>query len=418
MPRRHSIRQALIRAAMVLALLEVVGPIRGGEWPQILGPARNGKADGEKLSDHWPAAGPRVVWQREVGSGLAGLAVVRGRALLFHRVEDQSLVEALDAATGAPLWKRRFPASYSGGFHGDNGPRCVPLVHGDAVYLATAEGDLHCLALDNGQPRWSRAAAREFDAPLGYFGVGSCPIVESDRLLWNVGGKSGAGIVCFALSDGKTLWKASQEAASYSSPVAATVGGQRQVIFVARLSVVAVEPRSGRVLFQFPFGRSGPTVNAANPLVLGDRLFVTANYGIGAQLRRLDRPQAEPLWTNDDALSCQFSTPIEQDGFLYGVDGRQDQGVARLRCVEVASGKVRWTEEGFGMAALLWADGKLLAMKTDGEALLLRATPRSVERLARARLFDSTVQALPALAAGRLFARDEHTVKCFDLNAN
>ncbi len=102
----------------------------------------------------------------------------------------------------------------------------------------------------------------------------------------NVGGRKGAGIVAFSLTDGKALWKATNDAASYSSPMAATIGGKRQVIFVTRLNVVSVDPKTGKVLFQFPFGQRGPTVNAANPLVFGDHLFVSSSYGVGAQWAR------------------------------------------------------------------------------------------------------------------------------------
>jgi outer membrane protein assembly factor BamB len=388
-----------------------------GDWPQILGPARNGIAVNEQLAASWRDAGPKLVWQREVGAGLAGVAVVGDEVYLFHRVGNEEVIEKLSAATGEPRWKRGFPAQFDGGFHGDAGPRCVPTVVGDRVFLLGAAGDLHCVAAGDGAPLWSRSLSEDYDAPLGYFGVGSCPIVAGDRLLVNVGGKRGAGLAAFSLATGETLWKGTDEGASYSAPTLATIGGQSRAIFVTRLNVVGIVPESGEVVFRFPFGKSGPTVNAATPLVFDDLLFVSASYGVGATAAKLETNRAQPLWQRDDVMSSQYVTCIHRDGYLYGVDGRQDVGVARLRCFDPKTGEVKWTVEGFGVASLLLAGDKAIALKTDGQAVLFRPNPERFEPLVEAKLFDDTAQALPALSNGRFFARDTKQLKCFEVGS-
>jgi outer membrane protein assembly factor BamB len=405
--RRRPALHLLLGAILWLA----ADPAVGGDWPQILGPMRDGKAQGEVL-ERWTGAAPPTLWQREVGEGFAGLAVVGERAVLFHRLGNELVAEALESGTGKPLWKATFPTRYAGGVSPDNGPRCVPLVHGGFVYLLGPGGELACLALDSGKQVWFRQVYQEFDAPDGYFGAGSSPIVEGDKLLLNVGGTGGAGIVAFSLADGKTVWKATDEAASYSSPTATTLGGVRHVVFVARLNVVSLDPANGKVRFRFPFGMRGPTVNAANPLLLGDHLFVSASYGVGAQWAKIGPKGASVEWESDDVMSSQYTTCVEKDGVLYGIDGRQDVGSARFRAFDPRTKKVYWTEEDFGTGNLILAGDKLLVMKTDGELLLVEATQAAFRPLARARLFDTTVQALPALAGGRLFARDTLTLKC------
>jgi outer membrane protein assembly factor BamB len=392
-----------------------------GEWPQILGPERNGVAVGEQLATSWPAAGPKVVWEHPVGAGFAGPAVATDprdgirRLLIFHRQKSEAVAEALDALSGKPLWRAAFPTNYTASIVNDDGPRCVPLLHAGAVYLFGAEGSVHCLDLVTGKVRWSRSLAEEFSAPLGYFGCGSSPLVEGDRLLINLGAPRGAGLVALALADGKLRWKATDEAASYSSPVATTIDGQRQAIFVTRLNVVGVDPADGRVLYRVPFGKRGPTVNAANPLLVGRDVFVTANYGVGARLLRLGRASADEVWSSDDSLSSQFTTPLLADGVLYGVDGRQDVGVARMRAIRPSDGKPLWTQENFGAATLMFADGKLLALGVNGTLKLIQPSPTAYRELASASLFNSTTQALPALADGMFYARDEARLKCFDL---
>jgi outer membrane protein assembly factor BamB len=420
MPRGRSRRDlAMTIATLVLSigsLLNAVGNTWAGDWPQILGPHRNGTADDERLADQWPQGGPPTVWQRDVGEGLAGVAAVRGIVVLFHRIGNEEIAEALDARSGKPVWKAAFPTQYASSIAEDNGPRCVPLIHKDAVYLFGAEGNLHCVSLDDGKKRWSRAAYEEYQAPEGYFGAGSTPIVEGNKLLVNVGGqKTEAGIVAFDLGTGKTVWKATEELASYSSPTAVTQDGVRHVLFVTRLSILSLDPDNGQVRFSLPFGSLGPTVNAATPLVIDGHLFASASYGIGAVLARFDRDSIETVWENDRVMSSQYSTCVYRQGCLYGVDGRQDQGSASLRAFDPMTGKIFWTEKGFGMATLILADDKLIIVKTDGNLVLAEPLPERFRPLATASVFSTTTRALPALADGQLYVRDTRTLKCLDL---
>ncbi len=144
---------ALRRAAgcFLLTLAGSAVTAWGGEWPQILGPHRSGVADNEKLAGTWPDKGPPLVWQRDVGAGYAGPAVSRGRLVLFQRQQNDAVAVALDAASGKELWQATFPTSYSSQIAPDDGPRCVPVIVDDDVYLFGAQGDLHCVSLANGE---------------------------------------------------------------------------------------------------------------------------------------------------------------------------------------------------------------------------------------------------------------------------
>lgn len=386
-----------------------------GDWPQILGPSRNGVALDEKLADKFPSGGPKTVWQRDVGEGYAGIAVAKEKAVLFHRVGNEELVEAHAAGTGKPLWKQPFPATYRGGINSDTGPRCTPLIHKDAVYVFGAAGDLHALSLDGGKELWSRAASKEFKAPDGYFGAGSTPIVEGDKILVNVGGKAGSGIVAFNLKDGETVWQATDELASYSSPVAATLDGTRHLIFVTRLSALSLDPANGKVRWRFPFGDRGPTVNGASPVVVDGHLFLSASYGIGAVWAKIGKTSAETLWDNNETMSSQYSTSVHHNGYLYGVHGRADGPPADLRCFDPKTGKILWSREGFGMASLVIADEKLVIVTEKGFVVLAEASPKAYRELGRAKLLTPDVRALPAIANGLLYIRDMQTLKCVDL---
>ena len=376
----------------------------GGDWPQILGPFRNGHAAAEQLHDTWPPNGPKALWRYPLGSGYAGIAVVGQQVVAFHRVGSNEQIVCLDAASGKSKWKADFSASYRGGVDPDIGPRCVPLIAGGTVYAFGAAGDLYAVALDTGKKLWSRSLYADYKGDEGYFGAGSTPLLVAGKLLVNVGGR-GAGIVGLDPSAGKTLWQASNEAASYSSPAAVQVAGQEKAVFVTRMNCVLADPATGRTSTLFPFGQRGPTVNAATPLVLGNKLFVTSSYGVGATFASLDGASAKSIWSNDDTMSSQYATPVEHNGFLYGIHGREDVGVAELRCIEAATGKVRWKKPSYGVAHLILAGDKLLIQKSDGQIALAAADSEKYRELATARISPGPTRALPALSNGRLFVR-------------
>ena len=270
------------------------------------------------------------------------------------------------------------------------------------------------MKLVTGEKVWTRTLLQDFEGSEGYFGAGSTPLVMSEKLLVNVGGK-GAGIVALDPKSGKTVWKGTDEQASYSSPMAAQLLGKPVAVFITRLNLVVIEPMTGKVLFTKPFGARGPTVNGANPLVLGDHIFLSASYGVGASWCHVTATGLNAVWENDDTLSSQYPTAVHNQGILFGIHGRQDIGLAALRAIDPKQGKVLWSQEQFGMACPILADGKILLPKTSGELVLAEANPQRFAELASATLFNSTVQALPALSHGLLYLRDTQTLKCLEV---
>jgi len=411
MSRYHGSRMipCILCAVLMIGLQEAGGrghQAHAGDWPQLLGPNRNGHATDENLFESWHKSGPRVLWKHAIGSGYAGPAVSAGKVIAFHRVSSQERLEALTADTGQPLWQADYEATYRGGYNADTGPRCVPLIHRGKVYAFGAAGVVYCVRLNDGQKIWSRNVYEQFRGDEGFFGAGSTPIAVGNHLLINVGGQNNAGIVALSLLDGSVAWTASNESASYSSPVVTRLDGRQLVLFLTRLHLVGVTPDTGKVLLRHTFGKKGLTVTAATPLVFDQHVFLTASYGIGATVVRLGPQAVEVLWENRDVMSSQYNTGIYQDGFVYGIHGREDAADADLRCIDAKTGKVVWNKKGFGVAHLLSADGKLLIVKgKDGQLVLARADPSGFEELSRALVLPPGSRALPALSNGRLYVR-------------
>ncbi len=388
-----------------------------GDWPQILGPQRDGIAVNERLLQKWPNSGPKEVWQENVGQGFAGVAVKNDIVYVFHRTGNSETVEARRAANGKSIWTVKFPCSYRGGVSSDSGPRCVPIVTDSHVFVFGVAGVLRCLNLKNGKEVWSRHTTNEFSAPEGYFGAGSTPVLFDEKLIVNVGGRRNAAVVAFAADSGKTIWQSFSDTASYSSPIIASVNGVQHALVVTRNHMVSINPDNGDVRFRFPFGKRGPTVNGATPVVIGDHLFVTSSYRVGSVWATLGTDATETTVSGEELLASQYATPIKQGSVLFAVDGRQDTGSASIKCIDPSQQKVLWEKKGFDYGTMIRVNKELIFLTFGGELIRIPADPSRYRESHRSSVLNPTSRGyrLPAISNGRLFVRDDHVVKCLQV---
>lgn len=392
--------------------------LHAGDWPQILGPNRNGIAVIERLADQWPADGPPKIWDAKIGSGFASVVVSNGIAVLFHRDGADDSLTAFNSETGRQVWSTPFPSRFQPQIVDDDGPRATPTIHSGAVFAYSAEGKLYCVDLKTGQKRWERKTHQDFGATGGYFGAGSSPIVEGAYVIVNVGGdKKQAGIVAFDVESGKTVWTAVNDQASYSAPIAVTIDNTRHLLCITRFNFVSLDPQTGKERFRTPFGQRGPTVNGALPVISGNHALLTASYGVGAEWIELNADGCRVDW-NNTVLSSQYTTPILHEGNMYGINGRQDGGPISLICFDPVTRNEHWSKTLSDYATLIAADGKLLVMQTDGTLKLVRLNKSRYEELGSANLLSGTTRAMPSLANGRLFVRSQSTLLCVDVAAH
>ncbi|HEV2948379.1 MAG TPA: PQQ-binding-like beta-propeller repeat protein, partial [Gemmataceae bacterium] len=416
----------------------------GSDWPQFLGPFGTSVSAEKGIINPWPAEGLRLVWQKLVGTGYAMPSVSRGRLYLFDREGDRARLSCLYPGTGELIWKFDYPTDYEDYYGYNNGPRCCPVVDGDRVYIYGPEGMLHCLNAADGQLIWKLDTQSEFHVVQNFFGVGSAPVIEGDLLIVQVGGSlkgdnnegpqkgNGSGVVCFDKLTGKVRYKISDELASYSSPTLATINGRRWCFVLARGGLIAFDPVTGKIDFHFPWrARAFESVNASNPVVVDDRVFISECYGPGSALLRVKEGGYEILWTDadkrfDKSMRCHWNTPIVHDGYLYGSSGRHTHE-AELRCIELATGKVMWSQPDLTRSSLLMADGHFSCLTEDGKLLLLSVNPKKYEEISRMELHkqgepESSLLrppcwAAPILSHGLLFVRGHDKLLCFQLIA-
>ncbi len=276
----------LLAIFVAIPLLSKAGlaQVLPADWPQFLGPARDGVYPGRDLLETWPAGNPAVLWRVKVGQGWSGPVVSDGKVVLFHRVEDKERVDSLEPLTGKTIWTAQYPTAYQDDFGFDEGPRATPAISEGSIFTYGAEGALHCWDLATGRQKWGVDTKERFKQSKGFFGMASSPLIEGDAVILNIGGP-GAGIVAFDKSNGKVIWQATDDEAGYSSPIAATIDGKRYLLAFTRAGLDALDPASGKIFFRFPFrSPMDASVNAATPLVIGDTIFLSACYETGQRV--------------------------------------------------------------------------------------------------------------------------------------
>lgn len=408
-----------ILPAICLCLI-TLSDINAGDWPQILGPNRDGIAVDEQLLPQWPKAGPSMVWQANVGEGFAGVAVKADRLYLFHRQGGDEVLQCLNASTGKAIWSSASACRYSGGYASDNGPRCVPVVTDSHVFVFGVAGTLRCVNVADGTELWKRETWKDFGAPEGYFGAGSTPLLVDDFLIVNVGGRDDSAVVAFKVSDGTTAWQSFKDAASYSSPILTTVDGVQHAIVVTRMNTLSLNPKDGAVRFQFPFGMRGPTVNGATPVIIGKQLFVSSSYRVGSVWAEFDATNAYLTNSGERLLATQYATPIQHEGLLYAVDGRQDIGDASVKCIDPVAQKVVWEQGGFDYGSMICVEDQLILLTCQGDLYRLAADRSGYKELHRSTVLAPTPRGyrLPAISNGRLFVRDDETLSCLQVGVS
>lgn len=402
----------------------------GDDWPVWLGPTRDGVSRETGWLKDWPDGGPRRLFEKKIGEGYSAVAVQDGRAILFHRVKDEIRIEALDALTGAEVWRHAYPTDYVDRYGYNGGPRCAPVIdrRGDdaRVFALGPTGAIRALELASGKLLWSRELESELGLEPNFFGAGAAPLVDRGLLILNLGGTDPGTGVAIALdpATGKTVWKTRTDGGSYAAPQAADVGGVRRIFVFHRGGLSALDPADGSEKWRFPWqSRLYESVNAATPLVIGDMILVSASYGTGSVALRLRKDAYDVVWQDDlrsreKRLDAHWSTPLVLDGHIYGFGGRHEQG-SSLRCVELSTGTVKWSWESYlGRGSMIHADGHQIALGERGDLALLRLGPAGHEELRRVRgVLRYPAWTPPVLANGILYLRDESVLIAMDLRS-
>lgn len=395
-----------------------LSPLPAEDWPQFLGPQRNGISQETGLLKTWPSGGLPVAWRAPAGVGMASVVVQKGQALTMAQRDGQQQLMAWEAKTGKPQWATAIAPAY-GNSQGD-GPRATPALDERAAYVFTGEGVLAAVQLSDGKLLWKRDVVKQIGGKVADYGMASSPLIVGDLVVVIAGAPQSAVVAC-RRDTGAVVWGAGKDPAGYSSPALLKVAGQSQIVAFTGASCIGIRPATGKLLWRYPF-TTDYRCNTATPISIGSDIFISAGESHGSALLRVTsrggQYDVEEVWTSFGpraSMKNEWQTSLYLGGKLYGLDNVGSAGpTTHLACIDPATGREVWQQPRFGKSNAIAADGKLIFTTMKGEVVVALASANGYHELGRSKVLRTTRQA-PSLSNGMLYVRDDAEVVALDL---
>ena len=418
-------------------------PLVAGDfnWPRLLGEGFDGIGDCDGIEFDWSKR-PEAAWQLAVGDGYGLGSVVEGVYYQFDALVSRSggeeRLRAIDLKSGNVLWTQSRPMLYRDMYGYESGPRGTPTVLGQRVVTLGVAGDLCCRNRKDGKLFWSVDTNSTYGVVQNFFGVGASPLLLDNKVIVPVGGSpdedqnippgrldrvigNGSALVAFDIESGKEIWKTGDELASYSSPRTMRLGSETVVLYFARDSLIAVDPKDGKQLWSFAHGAELlESVNAAMPVVSDNKIFLSECYEIGSVLLSATRDKASVVWQDDvnnrrkQVMRAHWSTPVLIDGYLYGCSGRNNPD-SDFRCIEFGTGKLQWNDGRRIRSSCTLAGDHLVVLEERGQLQIVRPSPEELDVVAEydlSNLVRYPCWAAPIIVGNRMILRGDQNVVC------
>lgn len=378
------------RSIMTLAaILATAAAGMAGDWANWRGPAYDGISTESDWSPAAVGAG-KVAWKAEVGAGYSAVAVAKGKVYTAGNFnKDTDAILCLDEASGKELWRHEYPEALAPKYY-SGGCSATPTVHEGKVYFASKSGKLFCLDADSGKVLWKK----EFAAKAPTWGFSGSALIFGKSVVFNAG-RSG---VAYDKDSGAVLWSSADEACGYATPVPFKHNGKAGLAIFAKDSITAVAPENGKLLWS-SLWKTQYDVNAADPIIVDGKVFITSGYGRGCSLVDFSGSTPKTVWENKNMRS-HMSGPVLIGGYLYGFDD------ASLVCLEWKTGEEKWKEKSPKKGALMAAGDKLIVLGEGGRLAIAEASPAGYQEIAATEALEGRCWTMPILANGRIYTRN------------
>ena len=403
--RMNSCMFIILGLFLCVSSIGLYSTAKAADWPNWRGAGYNGISRETGWLTKWPEDGPEVLWEASIGIGFSSITVSNGRAYAMGNIGGSDYVYCFDAATGEEIWKKSYPCPLFDNLH-EGGPGATPTVDGDAVYTFSKKGDIIRFNAATGEIIWQKNVQDELGCTPPRWNFASSPLVIDDLVILN------AGIRGLALNkaDGSVKWQNGPGTGAYSAAVPFDMDGKKCLAMLVAKEFIGLDVETGSALWQVPWEtRSG--ISCTDVIISGDNMFVSTGYGYGCGLFKIslgDTPEAEEIYRNKN-MSTQIDSAVLWEGYLYGFDGqvgRGSLGRGILKCMELKTGEVKWSQEGMGTGTLMLADGKLIILSEDGKLVIAEASSEGFKEMASAQILTGKCWTVPVLANGRIYARN------------
>jgi outer membrane protein assembly factor BamB len=378
------------------------------DWPNWRGPNYNGVSSETGWNTKWPAEGPKRLWKASVGTGFSSMSVVGDHVFTMGNTADQDTVYCFDANTGKTVWKQSYKCALDPKYY-EGGPSVTPTIAENRVFTLSRKGDVYCFDAENGKVLWNTNLNKGLGAEIPTWGFAGSVYHEKGRLYLDVG----AAGTCLDAKDGHVIWKSGTEASGYSTPQPATFDGKEALVIMVKKSAVAVDKNDGHKFWEYPW-ETMYDVNAAQPIIDGDKVFISSGYNHGCALLNVKNNKPEKVWENKN-LKNHINSSVLLDQFLYGFDGDANHGSGFV-CLNMSSGDVKWKNEQYKTGSLMVANHKLIILSDKGELILAEVSPDGFKPIAQAQVLGGRCWTQPVLANGHIYCRNaKGDLVCLDV---
>lgn len=390
----------LFRAVLAFGLVICFTfPAHADDWPNWRGPNHDGISSETQWNSDWSKAKPKVAWRAKVGLGFSSVAVADGRLYTIGHQDGNEFIFCLNAETGKEIWSKNYPCNKIARFY-EGGSSSTPSVDGDRVYTVGKEGQFHCYDAANGKLHWGVDLKKELDSPVPEWGFACSPLIQGDHVIIQA-----ARIAAYDKKTGKKLWESEQFKQGYGTPAAFEFKGKPCLAVLNNKTTVVLDASSGKTLASTPLSTLFDT-NSTTPIVVGDTIFISTGYGKGCALFRFTGTSLDEIYTKK-TMANHMNNCVLHEGHLYGFHGNSNRSrFVELRCIDLKTGTLKWSERGLGCGSLMLSDGKLIVMSDEGNLVLVQASSKSYKEIGR---MDSVVKGrswtTPILANGRIYCR-------------
>ncbi|MCB9767693.1 MAG: PQQ-binding-like beta-propeller repeat protein [Candidatus Omnitrophica bacterium] len=382
------------------------------DWPNYHGPNQDGVSYESGWSLDWKTDPPDMLWKTNVGRGFSSVTVVGDRLFTMGFKKDLDSIYCLDAETGKEIWSYSYPSVlFDDGDQYGGGACSTPTVANGKVFTLSKLGLVHCFDAQTGEVLWSKQFAEELGTKPGRWGFSGSILIDEGKGILDLG-----RTVAFDPSSGDVLWKTKDYEPGYSTPTTMTLGENKFILVFNSYGLVILEPESGKEVCAHPW-ETDYGVNSCIPQVIGDKIYISADYGHGCALLRFNGDSLDLVWEKTTMMN-HFNTASIVDGYAYGFNGHVSRE-GEFKCISLETGDQVWETRDVMKGSNLLVDGKLLILTGSGELVLAEPSPNEFKEIGRIQALGGRCWTEPAFSNGRVYCRNSRgDLVCLDLGTS